>query len=192
LSPIIAKKDQVDILKDYTWEKIEENLPIVVKEYINEKRSKLQNSYAYVDSNRGVRMRRAKLNYDRRLRRAEYKIGDWVLVHRPQLKKGMSRGLAPRYYGPFIVVGIHANKFDYLIKLANQPGSRAKMVHVNNLKIFHRGMQPTKTVNIETLDTPAQAAARLTKRSYNKDINNPYWQEIARKKAQSNRENGGD
>ena len=32
-----------------------------------------------------------------------YEIGDYVLCDHPRLKKGVSRGLARKYYGPFII-----------------------------------------------------------------------------------------
>ncbi|RMZ97920.1 hypothetical protein BpHYR1_022518, partial [Brachionus plicatilis] len=48
-----------------------------------------------------------------------YKIGDWVLANHPKLKKGLSQGIARKYYGPFEIVGVNPNGVDYFIKRTN-------------------------------------------------------------------------
>ena len=55
-------------------------------------------------------MQKAKTNHDRKIKRYEYKVGDLVLCDHPKLKKGLSHGLAHKYYGPFKIVGIKDNK----------------------------------------------------------------------------------
>jgi hypothetical protein len=66
--------------------------------------------YIYRESissnNRNQDNPRAKRYYDRKLKKCEYKIGDLVLCNHPKVKKGMARGLAPKYHGPFVVVGV--------------------------------------------------------------------------------------
>ena len=61
-------------------------------------------------------MYQAKKYYDRRIKKNEYEIGDSVLVNHSSLKKGLSRGLAPRYYRPFKIVGKNTNGCGYLIR----------------------------------------------------------------------------
>ena len=60
----------------------------------------------------------------------------------PMVKKGLSRGLAPRYYGPFTIVGRYKNGCDYLIKDMAKSHAKAKQIHVNNLKTYFDRGQP--------------------------------------------------
>ena len=87
-------------------------------------------------------MNRSQCNYNRRIKRTDYEIGDLVLVCHPMLKKGLSKGLVRRYYGPFKVVGKYENGCDYLIKSTNQPKANVKQIHVNNLKTYFDRGQP--------------------------------------------------
>ena len=85
------------------------------------------------------------------------------------LKKGLSKGLAPRYYGPFKVVGKYENGCDFLIKSTSQPKAKVKQIHVNNLKTcFDRGQpkpsnkpNPVQESNTSTEDeAPLQPSSR--------------------------------
>ena len=81
-------------------------------------------------------------------------------------------GLAPKYHGPFLVVGTNKNGCDYLIKRLNSPRPRVKQVHKNNLKMyFDRGLGHDQPEDI----TASQPPATVTKRAYNKNPNNPRW-----------------
>ena len=95
-----------------------------------------------LERNRGTKMKRAKWWHDRRIAKKQYNLGDWVLCNHPKLRKGLSRGLAPRYYGPFEVIGKYDNNCDYLIKRINSPKARAKQIHQNNLKIYFKRGHP--------------------------------------------------
>ena len=79
-------------------------------------------------------MNRSKRNYDRKLKKPNYEIGDLVLCSHPRIARGLARGLAPKYHGPFEIVGKHSNKVDYLIKPLNKTKAHAKLIHINNLK----------------------------------------------------------
>ena len=87
-------------------------------------------------------MSRAKRDYNRQNKKTKYNLGDLVLVSHPTVKKGLSRGLAPRYYGPFTIVGRYKNGCDYLIKDMAKSQSKAKQIHVNNLKTYFDRGQP--------------------------------------------------
>ena len=89
--------------------------PTHVQSYVNELQQRLKASFALLEHNKISRMERAKLHHDRHIRKRTYEVGEWVLCNHPKLKNGLSRGLAPRYHGPFIIVGKYANGGDYLI-----------------------------------------------------------------------------
>jgi hypothetical protein len=85
-------------------------------------------------------MTQAKAYYDRRIKKTSYELGDLVLVNHSELKKGLARSLAPRYYGPFDIVGKYKNGCDYLIRENGHPRARVKQIHHNRLiAYFKRG-----------------------------------------------------
>ena len=108
-------------------------------------------------------MDKAKINFDRHIKKFEYQIGDLVLCDHPDLKKGLSQCIAHKYYGPFVIMGVNENKCDYLIKLASNPRAKTKQVHKNRLKMyFHTGLSLPK-IKEEKEDAPVQK-----KRTYKK------------------------
>ena len=76
----------------------------------------MQESHTKAAKYRNIAMDKHKLYYDRKIKRYMYEIGDYVLCDHPRLKKGVSRGLARKYYGPFIIKGKRENGVDYLIQ----------------------------------------------------------------------------
>ena len=89
-----------------------------------------------------LKMNQARRCYNRKVKKVEYDIGDLVLACHPALKRGLSKGLAPKYYGPFKIIGKYANQCDYLIKREGHPKSKVKQIHVNNLKSYFERGQP--------------------------------------------------
>ena len=168
-----------DIMPDVPNEEIEQKMPSDAYLYLKELQAKLNQSYRILEKNKMLKMNKAKHYYDRRIRKAEYKIGDWVLCNHPHIKKGLSRGLAIKYHGPFIIVGKYDNGCDYLIRPADQPKARVRQVHQNNLKIYHkRGHALDKLVRepVKNLSQPERIElTNPTKRPYNKDPKNPRW-----------------
>ena len=116
-------------------------------------------------------MDKAKVNYDRHIRIGAYKKGDLVLCSHPKIKKGLSRGLAPRFYGPFVIVGIYDNGCDYLIKRVGQAKSKVRQVHINNLKLYFKQGHPDENAIAETIEL----SQTQTKRSYQKNPLNARW-----------------
>ena len=85
-----------------------------------------------------------------------------MLVCHPLLKKGLSKGLAQRYYGRFKVVGKYENVCEYLIKSTSQPKAKVKQIHVNNLKTYFDRGQPkssNKTSPVQEADTSTEDEA---------------------------------
>jgi hypothetical protein len=177
----------IDILPDITISEIEATFPQEVQKYINELRERLNKSYESLEKNRMLTMRQNKILYDRKIRKKEYNLGDWVLCNHPHIKKGLSRGLAPRYHGAYIIVGKYANKWDYLIRPHNQPKAKVKQIHQNNLKLYFRRGHPVDNIKIDQASDIDIAVP--TKRPYHKDLANPRWQ---RARGSSDRENSYD
>ena len=101
-----------------------------------------------------LKMIRAQRNFNRRIKRTNYQLGDLVLVCHPMLKKGLPKGLAP----PLQVVGKYDYGCDYLIKIPSQPESKVKQIHVNNLKTYLDRGQPKSS----SKSSPAQASNTST------------------------------
>ena len=167
------KIKEIDILPDVTETEIEESFPNGVKTYINQIRENLNRCYTTLRQNRMLNTAKQKELFDRKIKKTAYNIGDWVLCNHPQIKRGMSRGLAPKYHGPFIIVGKYTNGCDYLIRPHNQPKARVKQMHQNNLKIYHKRGHPIDQIKIDP--TPNLDVRVPSKRHYNKDPNNIRW-----------------
>lgn len=165
---------EIDLIPDCTHLEIEEKFPLEAREYVRDLRQNMGNNIKLLEKNRLFAITKHKEIYERNLKRFSYKIGDWVLCNHPQIKKGLSRGLAPRYHGPFIIVGKYSNGLDYLIRPHNQPRARVKAIHFNNLKIYHRRGHPTDHIKIDP--TADIDIAIPSKRTYIKNVNNPRWQ----------------
>ncbi|RNA18648.1 gap-Pol poly [Brachionus plicatilis] len=95
-------------------------------------------SYKIAATNRYIKMEKSKIDFDRRFKKVNYNIGDFVLCDHPKLKKGLSQGIARKFYGPFVVVGKNYNNVDYLIRFASKPKSKIKQVHKNRLKFYFK------------------------------------------------------
>ena len=114
-----------------------------------------------LEINRAKKISAAKRLYDCKINKTEYNIGDSVLVSHPNLRKGLARGLAPQYNGPFLIVGKNSIVCDYLIKDELRKKARPKKIHINNLKkYFHRGQEGQ---TIESIN-------RIVSQSRNKNI----------------------
>ncbi|CAF0755600.1 unnamed protein product [Brachionus calyciflorus] len=131
------KQGEVVVLEDVQGT-IGANTPEVAKNYLRDLIDKLELSYKIAEKNRDLKMEKSKIDFDRHIKKLEYKIGDLVLCDHPKLKKGLSQGVARKFYGPFEVVGKNENNVDYLIRLASKPKSKIKQIHKNRLKIYFK------------------------------------------------------
>ena len=155
--------------------------PTHVQSYVNELQQRLKTSFALLEHNKISRMERAKLHHDRHIRKRTYEVGEWVLCNHPKLKNGLSRGLAPRYHGPFIIVGKYANGCDYLIRHAHRSRGRVKQIHQDNLRVYFRRGHPDdgQEDNDEVEDIGNATQPAQIRRPYTKNLSNPRWQRRA-------------
>ena len=151
-------------------------IPTHVKEYKTRFRERLQRSYETLRRNKITRMGRVKDAHDRRIQPFRpYRKDDLVLCSNVTIKKGQSRGIAPKYYGPFVILATNRNGCDYLIKWRDFPNKRAKQVHHNNLKLYsQRGMDHPVTPQSQTQEDAPETPLRV-KRRYTKNPNHPRW-----------------
>jgi hypothetical protein len=170
--------DKVDVLEEVSPEQLEKRLPKQVRDFTHELKTRLNQSFNIVRQNRDKIMNKAKEYHDRRLKKREYNIGELVLCNHPKVKRGTSKGLAVKYYGPFRIVGKHANKCNYVIKLVGQPKARAKTIHINNLRTYYSRGNEVETIALNTLSQRDEDENQPTKRPYHKDPNNPRWQRV--------------
>ena len=151
VNAIADQMQNVEIGEIEVLEKIdhENQLSNHITEYVKKLQCRLKRSYELLEKNKIAKMNKAKIDFDRKIKKFEYQVGDWVLCSHPKLKRGLSRGLAPRYYGPFVIVAKYANNCNYLIKLANQPKSKTRQIHQNNLKQYFKRGHPSDVKALE-------------------------------------------
>ena len=160
LTEVQPEVQEFDRLADAT----DQATPHHVQAFVTELKQRLETSFAWLESNKISRMERAKVDYDRRIRKRSYEVGEWVLCNHPKIKKGLSRGLAPRYHGPFVIVGKYANGCDYLIRQTNRPRARVKQIHQNNLRVyFRRGHPDDNAATIEEAEGRSLASTTRTR-----------------------------
>ena len=138
-----------------------------VTKTIDRLRKKLKTIGKVLQASKVIKMDRAKIAHDRNIKREKYEIGDQVLCSHPKIAKGQKRGIAPKYFGPFRIMGVNPNGCNYVIK-SDTKNARSKQVHKNNLKVYHpRG--------VETPMPDSQVNPITDKRRYNKNPNNARW-----------------
>ena len=100
--------------------------------------------------------------------------GDYVLCDHPRLKKGLSRGIAHKYYGPFIIKKVDVNGIDYLIQRAGAKKAKIYKIHQNRLKFYNHSEIKLKEIKEESL-SESEDNTNKPKRKYVKNMNNPRW-----------------
>ncbi|CAF1066299.1 unnamed protein product [Brachionus calyciflorus] len=108
---------------------------LVVKIFVEELQEKLREVYKNVMKNRDFMVEKSRIQHDRNIKPFEYKVEDMVMLNQPQMKKGLSKKLSPKWDGPYIIQD-KLGTVNYKIKKYNQPNSKPKLVHHNRLKRF--------------------------------------------------------
>ena len=129
--------EQIIQLEDLDENIFEQKLPQVAQFYLENLKTSMQASFNACQQNVNIRMNKEKWSHDRNIKRFAYKIGDYVLCDHTKLKKGMSRGISHKYYGPFIIKRIDVNNVDYIIQRANTKKGKLYKINKNRLKFYH-------------------------------------------------------
>jgi hypothetical protein len=80
-------------------------------------------------------MTNAALRHDRNIKRDSYEVGDLVLCDHPKIAKGVARGLAKKWYGPFTVKE-RVNDVDYVLTRLGDTKPKKYRIHCNRLRYF--------------------------------------------------------
>lgn len=114
---------------DWMTEELQQDLS--EEDLVNEIKRRLQYAYQRVTENMEQRKVQSKEYYDKRAIQKEFKCGDLVLLHAPQVKRGRSKKLSMPWIGPYKVLDI-CNDVNIIIK----KGRQTYKVHKNRLKHF--------------------------------------------------------
>ena len=101
-------------------------------------KERMEESHRKTAINQDLAMDKHNLFYHRNIKKFSYKIGDYVLCDHPRLKKGVSRGRARKYYGPFIICGIREIKVDYLTRRIGKKRGKIYQIYQNRLKTYFK------------------------------------------------------
>lgn len=114
---------------DWMTEELQQDLS--EEDLVNEIKRRLQYAYQRVTENMEQRKVQSKEYYDKRAIQKEFKCGDLVLLHAPQVKRGRSKKLSMPWIGPYKVLDI-CNDVNIIIK----KGRQTYKVHKNRLNHF--------------------------------------------------------
>ena len=96
---------------------------------------------------------RQKSYADKRRRLLSFKVGDYVYLKVSPMKKvqrfGVKRKLAPRYVGPYMIIG-RSGPVAYKLELPESMRAMFNVFHVSQLKKFLR--VPDEAIDVETVD----------------------------------------
>jgi putative transposase len=133
--------------------------------YANELKTSLTRAFTAVAANRDRRMEAAKILHERKVRAANYKEGDNVLVRDSATKVGKCKKLSFKYLGPFQVISIR-NRLTYVLR--SYATNKLSHVHQARLKKYHGpidrgaiGITETSTLNLPTSDRQNETLAEV-------------------------------
>jgi hypothetical protein len=112
-----------------------EQMPTIALEYVTELKERLGTTFAVATKSRDIAVDRYKFNHDRRLHPIKYEKNDLVLTDQPQLIVGRTKGLAHKFFGPFVILECRDNH-TYMVRLAHKRRARRFVVHHNRLKRY--------------------------------------------------------
>jgi hypothetical protein len=159
-------------------------LPKNAQKYSDDVKERMENAYHQAALNRNLTMDRNKIIYDRNIKKFSYKVGDYVLCDHPRLKSGLSRGLAHKYYGPFVIKGLNPNGVDYYIARVGKKRSKIYHIHQNRLKSYYMCNKNTQdALSSEDEKLLCTKCKRDTgeKRRYIKNPQHPRWHKVGEK-----------
>ena len=146
---------------DTSYHTVGEDMPfeLVKDEYAYRVRRHFEKIFKTVAENRDLRMDRAKLIHDRKVRGSNFKKDDLVLMYNHVIKPGTTKKLCNKWKGPYCVVDC-LNGVNYKIKHLVKRG-KPFIVHKNNLKRFYGSINFEKSVLQEELAQPNTGPTNL-------------------------------
>ena len=100
--------------------------------YVTEIKNRIKEVFKRIQTQSDRRMRRAKIDYDRRVRGGSFNVGDQVYLLRTIWNRGMYHKFQRHWLGPYKVIG-KIGPVNYVIEF----NAQRKVVHSNLLKKAH-------------------------------------------------------
>jgi transposase InsO family protein len=105
-----------------------------VAEYVLQLRDKLNNAHDFVRENIETARKRAKYQYDKKMKHFGYSKGDAVWVLNEGKSKGRGKNkLKPRYEGPYFIMAVIS---DVVFAVQKSPQSRQRVLHHDKFKPY--------------------------------------------------------
>jgi hypothetical protein len=149
----------------------------VDRNYLKKLKTTMEHSFNIARDNRNTRMELTQINHNRKKKKAKYEEGDLVLSDHPKIKRGLSRGISHKYYGPFVIQKIEEIQVDYVIKRLGIKNGKRYKIHQQRLKFYHASQQ--KRDSLEKVEEDDESSndeqPAKSKRKYIKNMNNPRW-----------------
>ena len=102
-------------------------------DFADDLRHRIRKAHDRVRHNLQQATRRQKKDYDRHATTVEVKVGDFVWLHNRTRKRGMTKKLASRWIGPFLI--LHKLS-DVIIRIQRTKNSKPMVVHVDRTKPY--------------------------------------------------------
>ncbi|RNA19546.1 Retrovirus-related Pol poly from transposon [Brachionus plicatilis] len=134
-----------------------------VEMYLKQLKEHLAEAFEQVKLNRDLKLEKTHLLYNRNIKPETYQVGELVLKNVVTIKQGLSKKLAHKWEGPFVIVK-HLNDLNYQVRWAKNPKSKARTVHHNLLK---RYFGPFPTIS----DEPSSNEPELTQPTPHSNLN---------------------
>ena len=103
-------------------------------EYVCKLREKLEDAHEYARYQLLQSARRQKKSYDHRVDENSLEVGEFVWLHNPNKKKGLSPKLQRRWVGPFLIV---SKLGDCVYRIQKSQRTNPKVVHRNRITKYH-------------------------------------------------------
>ena len=121
--------------------------------YLQQLKEHLAEAFAQVKLNRDLRLEKTQWLYNRNIRPETYNEGELVLKNVVTIKQGLSKKLAHKWEGPFIIVK-KLNDLNYQVRWAKNPKAKARTVHHNRLKRFFGPLSAPNTPDEHSSNEP--------------------------------------
>jgi len=115
-----------------TNENINMDIETKTNSYANQMKLDFDRVYSIVKQNNQIRMSKAKIYYDRKIRGAQFNVGDAVLIYNPKPKHTK---LQRKWDGPYVVKA--RNNLDYIVQSTHTKRLKTENIHQNRLKKWH-------------------------------------------------------
>ncbi|RNA34491.1 Transposon Ty3-I Gag-Pol poly, partial [Brachionus plicatilis] len=94
--------------------------------YLSQLKDHLEEVFRQVEKNQEIKLEKTKWLFNRNIKPSSYKEGDLVLKNVVTIKPGLSKKLALKWEGPFMIIK-KINEQNYQVRLAKNPKARTRV-----------------------------------------------------------------